>query len=356
MYSQIEGKVRLAADAMSSAGIEIQTVGPRQMLTTLEVPGQIRADDTRLAEVVPRVQGVVLEVRKHAGDRVRRGEVIAVLDSRELADARSTYLVASHHVAFARIALEREEGLWKKKISAEQDYLEARQVAEEAQLTQDVAAQKLAALGVPAASLNMLASASPESLPRYEIRAPLDGTVLERHVTVGESVEATRTIFVVADLSSVWVEATVPARDLNSVHTGQTAMIHSNDLNREARGRVFYLGAQIGENTRTAVARIVIPNPDGMWRPGLFVSVRVVQESVTVPLAVATEAIQSFRDWQVVFVRYGDWFEARPLELGRTDGQWIEVVKGLSPGEQYAATNSFAVKAEIGKLGATHDH
>jgi cobalt-zinc-cadmium efflux system membrane fusion protein len=73
-------------------------------------------------------------------------------------------------------------------------------------------------------------------------------------------------------------------------------------------------------------------------------------------VTVAAEAIQSFRDWQVVFVRYGDWFEGRPLELGRSDGEWVEVRSGLSAGEQYAAANSFAVKAEIGKLGATHDH
>jgi cobalt-zinc-cadmium efflux system membrane fusion protein len=99
-----------------------------------------------------------------------------------------------------------------------------------------------------------------------------------------------------------------------------------------------------------------LPNPEARWRPGLFVTVRLVRETTTAPLAVAAEAIQIFRDWQVVFVRYGDWFEARPLELGRSDGQWVEVLKGLNPGEQYAAANSFAVKAEIGKLGATHDH
>jgi cobalt-zinc-cadmium efflux system membrane fusion protein len=88
----------------------------------------------------------------------------------------------------------------------------------------------------------------------------------------------------------------------------------------------------------------------------LFVTVRLVREATTVPLAVSTDAVQTFRDWQVVFVKYGDWFEGRPLELGRSDGQWVEVLKGLSPGEQYASANSFAVKAEIGKLGATHDH
>ena len=88
----------------------------------------------------------------------------------------------------------------------------------------------------------------------------------------------------------------------------------------------------------------------------LFVTVRLVREAAIVPLAVAKEAIQTFRDWQVVFVRSGDWFEARPVELGRSDGEWVEVRKGLSAGEQYASKNSFAIKAEIGKLGASHDH
>jgi cobalt-zinc-cadmium efflux system membrane fusion protein len=100
----------------------------------------------------------------------------------------------------------------------------------------------------------------------------------------------------------------------------------------------------------------VLPNADGRWRPGLFVSVQLVRDTATVPMAVKAEAIQTFRDWQVVFVKYGDWFEGRPLELGRSDGQWVEVLQGLKPGDQYASANSFAVKAEIGKLGATHDH
>ena len=355
-YSQIEGKVELAADSVKSAGIEIRAVGPREMVTTIEVPGKIKPDHTRLAHVVPRLRGVVLEVLKKEGDPVRRGDLMAVISSRELADARSAYMAASHHVEFARVRLNREESLWQKKISAEQDYLEARRAFEEAQLTEEVAAQKLVALGASPSSLGGLATAPPESLPRYEIRTPLSGTVIERDITVGEAIAADHDIFVIADLSSVWVEATITAKDLNAVHQGQEAVVRSQDLGRDATGRVTYIGSLLGEETRSTIARIVIPNPDRKWRPGLFVSVQLVQESTTVPLAVLAEGIQTFRDWQVVFVRYGDWFEARPLELGRTDGTWVEVRKGLSQGEQYAAKNSFAIKAEIGKLGATHDH
>lgn len=355
-YSQIEGKVQLGADAVKSTGIEIEAVGPRKMTTTIEVPGEIKPDDTRLASVVPRLQGVVIEVFKKAGDTVRRGELMAIVNSRELADAKSDYMIATQRVEFARVKRDREEGLWIKKISAEQDYLEARRGFEEAQLMEKVAAQKLVALGASAASLEKLNAAAPETLPRYEIRAPLNGTVIERNVTIGEAVAADQDIFVIADLSSVWVEAKVIAKDLNAVHQGQEAVVQSQDLGRDVKGRVTYIGSVVGEETRSAIARIVIPNPDGKWRPGLFVTVQLVQESTTVPIAIRADAIQTFRDWQVVFIRSGDWFEARPLELGRTDGVWVEVLKGLTPGEQYAATNSFAIKAEIGKLGASHDH
>lgn len=355
-YSQIEGKVRFGADQLRSAGIVINTVGPRVMTTTLELPGEVRADETRLAEVVPRLQGVVTEVFKKEGDRVRKGELMAVLNSRELANAKSAYLAAQQQVEFSRIALQREESLWKKKISAEQDYLEAKRAFEEAALNERLAAQTLVVLGVPRAALSGLASAPTESMSRHEIRSPLDGEVIERNVTIGEAVTADGKIFAVADLSSIWVDVTVYARDIGSVRAGQTATVVSTDLGSELSGRVSYVGPLVGQDTRAATARIVLPNPAGRWRPGLFVTVRLVRDAATVPLAVTADAIQSFRDWQVVFVRYGDMFEARPLELGRRDGDWVEVLSGLSPGEQYAGTNSFAVKAEIGKLGASHDH
>lgn len=355
-YSQIEGKVQLADDTLKSAGIEIQAVGPRQMSTSFEVSGEIKADQTRVAHVVPRLQGVVVEVLRQEGDQVQRGDLMAVVNSRELADVKSALLAAGQRVQFARTALEREENLWKKKISAEQEYLEARRQFDEARLAQDLASQKLVALGLSPASVDAISTSAPESLPRFEIRAPIAGTVVQRFVSVGEAVPADRDIFVIADLSSVWIEASIPAKDLVNVRQGQTAAVIATDTGLSATGRVSFIGAVIGDGTRKATARIVIPNTGGAWRPGLFVTIKLDQSSATVPLAVPVEAIQTFRDWQVVFVRYGDWFEARPLELGRSDGAWVEVLSGLKAGERYAATNSFAVKAEIGKLGATHDH
>jgi cobalt-zinc-cadmium efflux system membrane fusion protein len=119
---------------------------------------------------------------------------------------------------------------------------------------------------------------------------------------------------------------------------------------------VSYVGALVGEQTRTAKARVVLPNPKGVWRPGLPVNIELVADEIEVPVAVSAEAIQTVRDWTAVFGRYGSSFEARPLELGRSDGKFTEVIKGINAGERYAAKNSFLIKAELGKAGASHDH
>jgi cobalt-zinc-cadmium efflux system membrane fusion protein len=355
-YAQIEGKVQLSDAVLSSTGITIETVGPRTITTSFEVPGQIVADDTKVAHVVPRLSGVAVSVARKVGDAVRRGEVLAVVHSRELADARSAYLVAAKQVDFAKTTAIREEALWKKKISAEQEYLAAKRDVEAAELAQTVAGQKLMALGDTAASLSGLAAAPADALARYEIRAPLDGQVLERDLTPGEAVPTDRTVFVIGDLSSVWVDATLSAADISRVRLGQTATILSADLGRDVTGRVTYLSPRVDPETRKGTARFTIANRDGTLRPGLFVTVKLVQASAEVAMAIPVSAIQTFRDWQVAFFRFGEWFEARPLTLGRSDGTWVEVVSGLSLGDRYAATNSFAIKAEIGKLGATHDH
>lgn len=355
-YAQVEGKVQLKDAVLGSTGITIETVGPRTITTVIEVPGEIVADDTRVAHVVPRLAGSVTRVDYKVGDRVRRGDVLAVIHSRDLADARSAYVMATRHTEFTRAAATREEVLWKKKISAEQEYLAARRDADTAAQAEILAAQTLAALGDSVDVIAGLRTASAESLPRYELRAPLDGVVLERDVTLGESVHTDRPLFVVGDLSSVWVNAPLSAGDIGTVRLGQDATIIAPTLNRELSARVTYLSPRVDTTTRRGTARFTMANTDGTLRPGLFVTIRLVQATATVPVAIRVSAIQTFRDWQVVFFRFGDWFEARPITLGRSDGTWVEVLSGLSPGDRYAATNSFAIKAEIGKLGATHDH
>lgn len=369
-YSQIEGRVEMAPDVASAAGIEIKQAGPASIRTTLELPGDIVLNKNRVAHIVPRLSGVITEVRKNLGDRVRKGEVIAVIDSRELAEAKREYIESVHRLHFAQSSFVREEGLWKKRVSAEEDYLSSRHNLEEAEITKQVALQKLVSLGVSAGEIKAL-SVEPEgdviqhevrvpfsnkTLTRYEITAPLDGVVIEKNISIGEAIKEDFDMFVVADLSTVWCEITVYAKDLGTVKAGQRVNVEAAALGIKSAGKVSFVGPLVGEETRSAKAYVDIPNPKGEWRPGLFATVEIVREEKKAPVAVATEAIQTLRDWSVVFVRYGNLFEARPLELGRSDGQHVEVLSGLTPGEKYASRNSFVIKAELGKAGASHDH
>jgi cobalt-zinc-cadmium efflux system membrane fusion protein len=149
---------------------------------------------------------------------------------------------------------------------------------------------------------------------------------------------------------------TIYSKDLNTVKIGQEATVKSTSFEFQSSGSVEHLGALLGEQTRTAEAHIILPNPKGIWRPGMSVNIELVADEIEVPVAVSADAIQTVRDWTAVFARHGNFFEARPLELGRSDNKFIEVVKGLSAGERYAAKNSFLIKADMGKAGASHEH
>ncbi|HUX31514.1 MAG TPA: efflux RND transporter periplasmic adaptor subunit [Thiobacillus sp.] len=347
-YDQIEARVSLSDAQLKQNGVNLLTAGPARINAVLQLIGEIRLNEDRMVHVVPLLTGVVVASPANAGDRVKKGQLLAVISSQALADQRSELLAAQKRLALTRTTFEREKQLWAEKISAEQDYLEAKHAMQEAEIAVQNARQKLASLGG--------AGQPGSALTRYEIRAPIDGVVVEKHLSLGEAVQGDAKIFVIADLSTVWVDMTVAAKDLGAVKTGQKADIQATAFAAQGSGTISYVGALVGEATRAATARVVLPNPDGVWRPGLQVKVQLVTGSVEVPVAVAAEAIQSLRDRTVVFGRYGNELEARPLELGRSDGKFIEVVSGLNASEVYAATNSFLIKADLEKSGASHDH
>jgi membrane fusion protein, heavy metal efflux system len=333
---------------MKQSGIELATAGPARVKSSIELIGEIQFNSDNTVRVVPRLSGIVESAPVNAGDQVKKGQVLAVISSQTLADQRTELLAAQKRLALANTTFEREKKLWEDKISAEQDYLQARNVKQEAEIAVLNARQKLASIDGGAAIGSQLT--------RYEIRSPISGTVVEKNIALGQALKEDANIFTVADLSTVWAEMTIYPKDLNTVKVGQQATVKATAFESESVGKVAYVGSLVGEQTRTATARIVLPNPDSVWRPGLPVKIELVADESEVPVAISTEAIQTILDGPAVFGRYGQQFEARPVELGRSDGKYVEVLGGLSAGEQYAATNSFLIKADIGKSGASHDH
>jgi cobalt-zinc-cadmium efflux system membrane fusion protein len=197
---------------------------------------------------------------------------------------------------------------------------------------------------------------SNESLQRYEVKSELAGTVIAKHAAPGEFVGEGEAIFVVADLSSVWVDLNIYRQDAARVQAGQAVRIDGGDGSPPADGRIAYVSPFGAENTQTLLARVILPNPQGQWRPGLFVTGEILFEETVVPLAVKAAAIQTLRDWTVVFINEGSFYEPLVIEPGRRDGDWVEVLSGMQSGQRYVAENSFLLKADILKSGATHDH
>lgn len=212
-------------------------------------------------------------------------------------------------------------------------------------------------LGDPVAPGDVLAVVeSNQSLHPYELRARLPGTVIAKDVSPGEFVTSDRELFVVADLSTVWVDLDVYRPDFGRLAPGQRVRVDAGDGTPPAETTLAYLSPIGTPSTQTLLARAVLPNPDRSWRPGLFVTAEVEIDASPAPVTVAATALQRLRDADVVFVADAGGFAVRPVVLGRRDRERVEVREGLAPGERYAARGSFLVKAELGKAAAEHDH
>ncbi len=342
--------IRLTAAQQGSAGIAVADVAPAAIQTASDFNGEVRFNEDRTAHVVPRLAGVAESVTAQLGQQVRAGQVLAVMASTALSELRSELLTAQRRREAAQATFERERKLWQEKVSAEQDYQQAQTALREADIALDNARQKLAAIGASGAANSSM------GLSRFELRAPLDGTVVEKHLSRGEAVREDASIFTIADLSAVWAEFAVAPKDLAVVRVGQKVIVSSTAFEETVQGTISYVGSLLGEQTRTARARVTVANPQGAWRPGLFVTVRVLGAAQQVPVAVPAEAVQRIENQPMVFKVVPEGFQAVAVKTGRADGRFVEVLQGLTAGDRVATRNAFILKSELGKASSGHEH
>ena len=196
---------------------------------------------------------------------------------------------------------------------------------------------------------------SNESLQNYNIKAPIDGLIVKRDIQVGEATGGSP-LFVIVDHSDVWIELDVFVRDLTLVKKGQSVIVETLDAKEQVTTSIDWVSPLTSHASQSVVARLTVPNKDGVFRPGQFIRGHVTITEHEVALAVRRSALQSFRDFQVVFARFEDVYEVRMLELGRLNRDWVEVLGGIEAGTQYVTENSYLIKADIEKSGASHDH
>lgn len=352
---QEENVINMSQDQIKELGIQIKTAIPGELSVTISTRGKIMLHPDRLVHVLPKISGVAAEARKNIGDIVEEGEILAILESREMADTKANYLAAKEKLSLTSSLLEREKRLNEKKVSAEQDYLNAKSVYEEARINVQLAKQKLHAFGVNEEEIQGLSSEQDPDLRIYDIRSPMNGVIIARHITKGEFVENTTTIYEIADLSKIWIEIGVYPKDLIRVQKGQFVDVFFPD-GKSTSAKIIYLSPIIQDETITAKAVAEVENPNENWRPGSFVKVNIATEKTSVPILIPKDATQEIEGKEFIFVRVPEGFEKRQVQLGVSNDANVEVLSGLSQGEEYASSKTFLLKADLGKKEAEHEH
>jgi membrane fusion protein, heavy metal efflux system len=335
--SKPQAKVLFTFQQMEDAGIEIENASTGKLQKTVQGYGKITLHPDQVAHVIPKVSGIVVKAHKNMGDAVEANEVLAVLESKEMAEAKADYLAKLKKQNLQEDFLRQEMALHEKGISAEQDFLSR---------------QQLFSMGLDESEIDSLLHTDPANLRIYEMRSPISGVVVNRELTQGELVETNHEAYVIADVSTVWAMIDIFPQDLAYVKPENEVTIQSGEA--KVQSKISRLSPVIDESTRKAQAVVYLDNESGDWIPGTFITATIPAQLEEVAILVPKESLQEIDGVPCLFVPTDAGFEIRPVTKGRSDDSSVEILSGISTGEHYACKNTFIIKAEHGKDEATH--
>ena len=349
-HAEEGGVVKLTEAEIKDAGIRTEPVSVQPIRAQFSVSATIQPNKDRYAHVAPRISGRILSVPAKAGDQVKAGQVLAQLDSIEMGEAHSAYLQAASQESLARADFERADRLFKEQVVPEKEHLRARSEFEKARAAAQAAADKLRMMGVTA-------SRSGAAQSSFPVVAPFAGTIIEKAAVIGELAQPDKSLFTVADLSTVWIEANLNERDLSRVTTGASAEVTVQAYPDDRfRGKVVYVSGSVDKESRTIRARIEVPNPAGKLKPEMFATARIEAETVGKGITVPAEAVSLVDGKKVVFIQEVDGFESREVEMGEDVGGRQIVKAGLHDGEKVVTAGGYAIKARLQKSKIGHGH
>ena len=333
--------VELDSAALAMAGIRLGEAETVQS-AVLPATGTITYDQNRVSHIGPRTEGRILSLRADLGERVRPGQVIAVLESPEVGATRADLHEAQAMLGIARENYDREKRLEAQGISSRRELLDAERELRQAEAALLRAGERLSALG-----------AGHGDGSEFGITAPFDGIVVEKHATRGEVVGPSDQLFTVADLSRLWIELDIYERDLRRVSVDQPVTVTTTAYpDRRFDGRIVYIGDILDPARRTVRARVEVNNPAGVLKPGMFARANISVAGGSTVVVVPRGAVQDIEGRQVVWVP-GDepgHFTVRPVEVGQTlEGGRVEILSGLEPGERTVTEGAFTLKAQLSK-------
>lgn len=340
--------VSLSPDALRKNQIEVVEVRLQRLARDVEVVGSVDLAPNYHAQIGPLIAGRIVSIKAQVGEAVRVGQVLAELESSEVGQAQAAYLTARATSLAAQTNLRRERELAERKVSSEREreLAEAAAITEQAQLA--AATQRLRALGLRQVDIKQINEDRAGIVPLY---SPIDGTIITRSISLGQSVQPATDAFSVANLSQLWVQLDLFEKDLPYVHADQRAEIRTEVYpGKSFPARVAYVGHVIDEKTRTAPVRIEFDNHEGLFRPGQFVTATLhgdPSRAINQVLAVPRKSVLTVEGKPLVFVQEPGGFTKRTVELGASGGTQVEVRSGLSAGEKVAVDGGFLLKSEL---------
>lgn len=352
------GGVELTAAEEKAAGIVTEKVAPAAAGGEIVVTGTIQPNLDRLAQVAPRVPGRVVRVQASLGDRVTGGQPLAVLDSIEVGEARSALAQSSADSRVAEAAFKRAESLRAESIVPEKEYQRALGDYDKSRASVAAAQDKVKMLGVGTAREGDGGSI-------FGLAAPFAGTVVEKTAVPGALSEPSKPLFTIADLSTVWVEASVFEKDLPRLVKGAPATVAVTAWpGAPVKGRVTYVSSLMDKESRTVKARVEVPNADGRLRPGMFASIAIsvpaqaAGASAGQSILLPEDAVVLMDGKPTVFLRGDHGFETRTVLPGERRVGRVEIRDGLKPGEEVVTAGTYELKARAQKsqLGSGHAH
>lgn len=347
-----EGEIQLTSQQMVEQGLKVAvaSTGLVEKLTTL--PGKLVVNTDQQAQISPNFSGYVEQVNVALGQSVQKGQTLAVLIVPELIDQQANLRMAQANLDLARKDYQREQQLWSQGISAKQDYQRAENAYRQAQITVQSSQARLNALG-----------ASGNNNGRFLIKAPISGVISKKDIVVGENVQLADQLFVIENLKDLWLEFNLPNTSNIHLQAGQILNFKTNGSDQNYQAKVQTLNPEADLQTGRLQVRAKVTTQADVLRPNVLVNVFVTDAQAKTALRVQKKALQQVEGKPVVFVIESEekglvHLKAQPIEVGVSsqDGQWLEVISGLTEGQKYIADGSFLLKSELEKDEAGHGH
>ncbi len=340
--------VKLDPGALARLGVKVEPAGAGAPSRSLRVPGTLDYNLERYGEVGTPLEGRIASINVHVGDRVKKGHVLGTIVVPSVASAQADYLTALASTDAAKKNRQREEELFGRQLTTAREAEVAKSEATKAEADLAAAEARLRALRVTIPKNDSVVAAA-GALP---LVAPIDGVVVQRDANLGQYLHPSDTAFTVADLTELWASLDVHESDVAYLKIGEEVdLVIDAAGGRTVRGRLQLVDPSLGRTTRAVRARVVVPNPDGSLRPGLFVRAQIrLPAEVTQRMIVPAAAVQPIGEEDVVFVeRDPGAFEVRPIQVGARSVDIVEIANGLADGERIAVEGAFLLRGEVSR-------